>query len=169
MPTTDRQRRLIEHVRTLYRSNDLTALLPLGELESLALPGESYKLAFTPGLLTQVYRRPLSVIPPPNSPPPEMLLAGGAASLLGSIDPDRGGYVDLDENGHWWIPSGHVFFSTTANVTNPAATAAAELAQARQHFFLPRKFTDPFGHSSMVDYDTHGLLRGQNRGPSQTW
>ena len=32
-------------------------LLP-GQLESLALPGESYKLAFTPGLLAQVYRRP---------------------------------------------------------------------------------------------------------------
>ena len=33
-------------------------LLPLGELESLALPGESYKLAFTPGLLTRSASRP---------------------------------------------------------------------------------------------------------------
>jgi hypothetical protein len=45
------QKRLIEHVRTRYRKNDLTALLPLGTIESLALPGESYKLAFTPGCL----------------------------------------------------------------------------------------------------------------------
>ena len=155
---TGRQRRLIEHIRTLYRGNDLTGLLPLGQLDSLALPGESYKLAFTPGLLTQVYRRPLSVVPPPNSPPSESLLSGNVASLLGSIDPDGGGYVDLDGNDHWWIPSGHVLFTATANVTNPATTAAAELGQARQHFFLPRKFTNPFGHSSTADYDAHDLL-----------
>jgi RHS repeat-associated protein len=153
-----RQRRLIERVRTLYRKDDLTGLLPLGQLELLALPGESYKLAFTPSLLTQIYRRPLSVVPPPNSPPPEVLLPGNVASLLGSTDPDGGGYVDLDGDNHWWIPSGHIFFSTTANVTNPATTAAAELGQARQHFFLPRKFSDPFDQSSMVDYDDHHLL-----------
>src|SRR5207244_9042875 len=50
-------RRLIEHVRTLYRTDDLTALLPLGELEPLALPGESYMLALTPGLLAHVFKR----------------------------------------------------------------------------------------------------------------
>ena len=157
LPTTDRQRRLIEHVRTLYRTDDLVSLLPLGHLQSLALPGETYKLAFTPGLLTQIYRRPLSVVPLPNSPP-EVLLPGSVASLLGSTSPDGGGYLDLDKNDHWWIPSGHVFFSTTANVTNPATTAGIERGQARQHFFLPRKFTDPFGHSSTVDYDINDLL-----------
>ena len=54
------QKRLIEHVRTQYRPNDLgaaqgdaLALLPPGQLESLALPGESYKLAFTPGLIAK--------------------------------------------------------------------------------------------------------------------
>ncbi|MDN3514533.1 MAG: hypothetical protein NG747_09045 [Candidatus Brocadia sp.] len=52
---TREQKRLIEHVRTRYRRNDLSELLPLGSLKSLALPGESYKLAFTPDLLTQVY------------------------------------------------------------------------------------------------------------------
>ncbi len=56
------QKRLIEHVRTLYRpddfgvaQNDPLALLPLGAVERLALVGESYKLAFTPGLLSAVY------------------------------------------------------------------------------------------------------------------
>jgi hypothetical protein len=47
-------------MRSLYRKNndanthDLTPL-PLGEVDSLALPCENLKLAFTPGLLTQVY------------------------------------------------------------------------------------------------------------------
>jgi hypothetical protein len=52
---TQRQKRLIEHVRTRYRKNDLSDLLPVSTLESLALPGESYKLAFTSSLLTQIY------------------------------------------------------------------------------------------------------------------
>lgn len=56
-PNTGRQRRLIERVRTFYRRNDLTSLLQFGQLESLALPGESYKLAFTPGLFTTVFQR----------------------------------------------------------------------------------------------------------------
>ena len=48
-------RRQIEHVRTLYRKNDLSAPLRLGELEALALPFESYRLAFTPELAAHVY------------------------------------------------------------------------------------------------------------------
>ena len=48
----DTRLRLIEHVRTLYRRDDLTGPLALGQVESLALPFESYKLAFTPELRT---------------------------------------------------------------------------------------------------------------------
>ncbi len=48
-------KRLIEHVRTLYYKNDLTTFLPLGQLESLALPYESYQLAYTPELLNDIF------------------------------------------------------------------------------------------------------------------
>ena len=147
----DKTRRLIENVRTLYRKDDLTDLLPLGQLESLALPGESFKLAFTMGLLTQVYKRKLEAAPEENLlPEPAQVLSGHGS--------DQGGYVDLDGNGHWWIPSGRLFYSTAGNVSDPAVTAAAELIEARQHFFSPRKFADPFDHSSLVDYDPHDLL-----------
>jgi hypothetical protein len=44
-------KRLIEQVRTLYRKDDLSGFSPLGQVESMALPGESYKLALTSGLL----------------------------------------------------------------------------------------------------------------------
>src|SRR5262249_55815466 len=37
-------------------------------------------------------------------------------------------------------------------------TAAQELSTARQHFYLPRNVADPFGHSTVVDYDGHDLL-----------
>ncbi len=150
-------RRLIERIRTLYRSNTLSDFKPLGELESLALPGESYRLAFTPGLIAKVYQRPLDVVQPQGSPPPENLLPD-LALVLGGKAGDQGGYVNLDGDGCWWIPSGRLFYDTTADVANAAATALAELTEAQQHFFLPRKFTDPFGHSSTVAYDPHDLL-----------
>jgi len=135
-------RRLIERMRTLYRPNDMGAaagdpktLLPLGKVESLALPGSSYKLAFTPGLLSQVYQRgPTPLLPNP-------------ASVLGSIEADGGGYVDLNGDGHWWIPSGRSYYLLLA------ASPQQEKTQALQHFFLPRRFEDPFGNSSSVDYD----------------
>lgn len=49
------QKRLIEHVRTLYRNNNLKDALPLHQLATLALPFESYQLAYTPALLDNVF------------------------------------------------------------------------------------------------------------------
>jgi RHS repeat-associated protein len=141
-------RRQIACTRTFYRPDDMgaaagdaKALLPLGILQPLALRGNSYKLAFTPGLISQVYRRgATSLLPTPTA-------------VLGSTAGDGGGYVDLDGDGHWWAPSGRVFF------TPAAATPSQETIQARNNFFLPRRFEDTFGNSTSVDYDTpHNLM-----------
>ncbi len=153
-PASGRQRRLIERVRSLYRRDDLTALLPLGALERLALPGETYKLAFTPGLLAQTFKRKLGAAPEESLLPDPAQVLGGA----GGAGANQGGYMDLDGNGHWWIPSGRIFYGTTADPVNPALTAAAERTDARQHFFLPHKVIDPFAHGSTVDYDAHALF-----------
>jgi RHS repeat-associated protein len=156
-------RRPIEWLRTLYRRDDLSGLLPLGELHPLGLPGESYKLAFTPGLLAQVFQRPR------GGQPPEALLPD-PASVLGGQAGNRGGYLRSqtlkadgrfparDADDDWWIPSGQSFF--TANPGDPAAT---ELAQARQHFFLPRRYRDPFGQDAFVDFDANDLLMVETR------
>ncbi|MFW2373133.1 MAG: SpvB/TcaC N-terminal domain-containing protein [Gammaproteobacteria bacterium] len=144
-----KQKRLIEHVRSRYRKDDLTAFLPPGEVEPMALPGESYKLAFTPGLLNQVFKRSQDGQPDENLlPDPAPILQGKGA--------DQGGYVAID--GNWWIPSGRSFFDIDADISNPASTASQELSTARAHFYLPRKSTDPFDHSSLVDYDDYDLL-----------
>jgi hypothetical protein len=130
------QRRLIGHARTYYRRNDLTAALPLGQQESMALPFESYKLAFTPGLVTNVYT--------------------GRATT--SMLADDGRYVHTEGDSNWWVPSGRTFFSP-----GPADTAPQELAFARAHFFLAHRFRDPF-HTNAVSterfatYDAHHLL-----------
>ena len=55
-------------------------------------------------------------------------------------------------------PPGKSFFTT-----DPADTAATELAQARQHFFLPRRYRDPFGQDAFVDFDANDLLMVETR------
>src|SRR5262249_54095849 len=124
---------------THYRSDDLTAILPLGAVEPLALVGESYKLAFTPGLLGHVFTRKHV------GQPDEDLLPDPAAVLEGQAA-DQGGYVAIDDG--WWIRTGRVFYSEDTN-----HSAAQELTAAKQHFFLPRRFRDAFGHATVVSYD----------------
>jgi RHS repeat-associated protein len=139
-------RRLLKQSRTRFRSNRLDRLLPVGSLEALALPGESYQLALTPGLLASVYRREV-----PGGPPEALL--PDPASVLGSREGDGGGYLDLDGDGRWWIPGGRMFFDP-----DPGTGPAAELQRAIRHYFLPRRFEDPFGFNSRADFDVHDLL-----------
>jgi len=128
------QKRLIEVVRTLYRRDDLTALLPIGLQHPLALEGETYKLAFTPELLS-------------------LYAANLTPAQLAPILRAEGGYVDLDNDGRWWIPSGRVFYHP-----DPTATALQERDEARNHFFLPRRLRDAYANDTRVDYDAHDLF-----------
>jgi RHS repeat-associated protein len=141
-------RRMIACTRTYYRPDDMgaaagdpQALLPLGQLQSLALPGVSYRLAFTLGLIALVYQRGgAALLPVP-------------ANVLGSALRDGGGYKDVDADGHFWVPSGRIFYIPT-----PPASPQ-ELNQARAGFFLPRRYEDAFGNATTVDYDPpHNLL-----------
>ncbi len=157
------RRRPIEWLRILYRHDDLTGLLPLGDLQPLALPGESYKLAFTPGLLAQVFQRlRQGQAPEPLLPDPAAVLGGQAGNRGGYVQSQvlkaNGRFPASDADDHWWIPSGQSFSSP-----NPADNAATESAQAREHFYLPRRYRDPFGQNAFVDFDAHDLLMVETR------
>jgi RHS repeat-associated protein len=173
-PTTSggKHRRLIEQMRTLYRKNDLTGLSSLRELESLALQGESYKLAFTPGLLAQVFQRAGQPLFPDDLTDPN-----NVNNVLGGQGGDQGGYVssqhlkaegkfpNTDPDNHWWLPNGQVFYSINSN--DPPAL---ELDFARSHFFLPHRYCDPFGSNTIVAYDNderrnYNLLMTETRDP----
>ncbi|WP_344475784.1 SpvB/TcaC N-terminal domain-containing protein [Nonomuraea monospora] len=92
-------RRLVEQERSTFRRDDLGGPLPFGKVEALALPWESYRLAFTADLLDDVY--------------------GGRVdgSILAAA-----GYVCHDDA--WWALSGRVEYAP-AEEDDPAAYAAA--------------------------------------------
>jgi RHS repeat-associated protein len=129
------QKRLIARLRTVYRKNDLTGLSPSGTVESMALPGESYKLALTPGLLNIFQSKAMT------------------ADLTGILSGDDGGYLNLDGDGNLWMPSGEMFYSPGSGDAPPQ-----EFAFATMHFFLPHRFRDPFGNDTVVNYDTKYIL-----------
>ncbi len=164
------QKRLIEQVRTLYRHNadaDTVnpAPLPLGVIESLALPCESFKLAFTPGLLTQIYDSKMT--------------AGELDTLLA----DEGGYSQQD--GGWWIPSGrqalapeqfylpvqtrdpfgniHVteydaYRLSVIRSVDPLGNTV--LVRNNYRTLQPEQLTDPNGNRSQVRFDALGMVVG---------
>ncbi len=136
------QKRLIEHVRTQYRPDDLgtaqadpLALLAPGQLESLALPGEAYKLAFTTGLIAQHF----------------------GARVSDAMLEAEGRYLHSESDDNWWLRSGRGFFSLGSE-DDPAT----ELAHARQHFFQPQRYRDPFHRAgfeteTLIEYDAYDL------------
>jgi RHS repeat-associated protein len=125
------QKRLIEHVRTNYYDNNLNGPLALNILQSLAIPYESYQLAYTPALLTDIFT------PVPVN---DALMIEGKFSH--SID-------ELDaEDTNWWIRSG------TTQFIEGAETAS----DAQNRFYLPISYTDPFGSKTSVKYDVSYLL-----------
>ncbi len=129
------QRRLIEHRRQYFRDDTLTGPLPLGQMGSLGLLHQSFQLAFTPGLVTQVY--------------------GGR---VGAAEMAQAGYTEIDGDGQWWRPSDRQLLSPSSG-----DTPAQELAFARQHFFRPHRLRDPFHQpathtETTARYDAFDLL-----------
>lgn len=132
-------KRLVEHVRTLYRSDNLEGPLALRTQDTRGLPYVTYKLAFTPTLVSDLY--------------------GGRVddSMLSAA-----GYRHSEGDANWWVPTGQVFYSP-----NIDDTPAEELANAIQHFFIARRFRDPRNTDPAIDtlitYDVHDLLLAETR------
>lgn len=129
-PAASLTRRFIAQTRALYRSDDLTAFLAPGQLQPLALTGESYTAALTPGLLADIF---------------------GSLVPAGTIT--EGGYVQLPNENGYWVPSGRVYYSDGAG-----DTPGQELAVAQADFFLLHRAVDPFGAVTHAGYDSYGLL-----------
>jgi RHS repeat-associated protein len=81
------QKRLIEHVRTLFYKGDLSGPLPLHQLSSNGFRFEDYQLAYTPALLTDIFGPRVD-----------------AALML------EGKFTNSEGDANWWIRSGSLQF-----------------------------------------------------------
>ena len=145
-------RRLLADTQTYYLKDDLSNWLALGTLEAKGLPYQTYKLAYTAGLLSGIYPSNLSYLP--------------ALSALQA----EGGYIDVNNNRDWWLPSGQLLYSTPVSQTvasamapNPPPTAPPspfpqDAGFAAAHFYLPQAHLDQFGEFSLLSYDNYDLL-----------
>ena len=136
-----------------YRSDDLTALLPLGQLQPLALPGQSYQAALTPG----------------------PAVGASSAPLVPTATLTEGGYVQLAGETGWWRPSSRVFYSAGDTDTPPSSSprhapdssrpaapstrsAPSPTPTSTATRCLPVTVTDPVGNVTSAASDYRVLL-----------
>ena len=135
------QKRKIEHSRTYFRRNDLTGLLPLGKLESLALSGESFALALTTGLATHLFG---------NRVDANLLLNEGKYK-------NREGVAT-----EFWISSGQSLpYPNLCNQPTPPQIlppTPADRVFAQANFYQPSVFIDAFGTITKLCYDARKIF-----------
>nr|WP_240448998.1 RHS repeat-associated core domain-containing protein [Streptomyces harenosi] len=130
---TTPQKRLLELVRTLYYDETLTAPLPLGGLTARALPYGTYTLAWTDTLLTAILG---------DKATPDVLAAAADRATSGHLSgPDAVRLLGQDAAGRYWRCSGGTGYD----------------AGAARRFFLPDRWSDPFGNVTRLAYDPYGL------------
>jgi RHS repeat-associated protein len=152
-------RRLIEHVRQLYYKDDLSSPLPLGILEPLGLSYETYKLAFMPGLLKKNFIDNGKT----NAHDLANILTKEGGYLGSKVYKSKEIFPSSDLDGQWWIPSGRSFPFTIPD--SPLDPIPHDPVFAKQHFYLPQTFQDPFGHFTRIRYDKYDLLVVETRDP----
>ena len=122
-------RRAIEHVRVLYRDEDLRTPLPLGHIGGRALVHETYLLALTGSVVDAVYGADLDR--------PALAAVGGYVAWSTTATSAMPSTSDSSV-GAWWLPSGQPSY-------DPA------------RFYQSVAHRDPFGHSTTIAFDVHAL------------
>jgi len=150
-------RRIVEHARTLFFSDASdtarpTAKLAFGQHGPRGLKYEDYKLALTTGLLDAVFKQTDAAGNMDDKLAWEVQLGKTARVLLDEPTPQnphhlKSGYilgrgVDASLTGQYWMRSGIAGFADDAH----------------EHFFLPERYTDPFGNTTELKYDQRDLF-----------
>jgi RHS repeat-associated protein len=135
---TSPEKRLVENARMIFFKDDsptLNAPLPFGQLGRLGLLYETYKLALTDDLLNVVFGAKLDAVARGRLSDATISGYFSGASLAARF----GG---RDTTGQYWIRSGIAGFAP----------------DAAQHFYLPERYTDPFGNVTTLQYDPLDLF-----------
>lgn len=127
------RKRLIEHSRILFLSEDLITPLPFKKMSPLGLTAQSFQLAFTLPVFRQIF---------PDTKIPDAEID----AKLGT----EGKYVHFDDqhgntDSHWWIRSGTINYP--------------DLTKTRKRFFLPSSYTDQWGAVTSVFYHKEDASR----------
>ncbi len=145
------QRRLIEHSRSTYCCNGLIGALPLHQLESLALPFESYQLAYTPELVNDIFGTKVN----------EKLL-------------DEGKFTHSEGDINWWLRSGTTQFIEGAETvitaqnrffapvsyTDPYGTVT-RVKYYGNYYLMIEETEDALGNKSGIDVFNFRTLSAQ--------
>ena len=120
-------RRLLSESEAYFANETLDGPIVAGEMGRLGIPWQSYQLAFTPGLIEHIYE--------------------------GRVDPAsfEGGYVDLHDDGNWWVPSGTTIWGE----------------DAAENFFAAKGSRDAVGNESWADMDPYWILPFRTRDAKQ--
>jgi RHS repeat-associated protein len=148
-PAGQVSRRMLGHKRIIFRADDFTGPLPSGQLQSLALPYDSYLQVLTPGLVQSIYVDSGKI----------------AAADVESTLSNECSLVHSEGDTNWWIRAGNVFYSP-----NSTDTPAQEGIYAAEHFYFVRRFRDPyysatFNTETFATLDEYDLLVVENVDP----
>jgi len=132
------EKRLIEHVRTLFLDIEdadkaFQQPLPWKKQNRLGLAYESYQLAFTSELLDDLYSDKVT----------EQMLTDGQYRSSAQLKAE-GWFPSEDATGLWWDHEGTVEY---AYPDTPA-----------DHFYMANRYCDPYGYCSKIDYDPFHLF-----------
>lgn len=130
----------LTHTRTYFLKDDLSGLLPLGEVAPLMLPGQSYQLVFTPPLVKTLFGDKVN----------DALLR------------EAGNYSSLEGDSDYWLASGRAlpypdWRATPFEKTIPPPTTA-DVAFAKENFYQPVVFDDSMGSINKIFYDGYSLF-----------
>ncbi len=149
------QKRLIEWSRSYFRQDaepelldppgDLAHRLPLGEIEALGLPYESYTAAFTEALVEQAYEGRVT------------------EAMLNAVN-DGAYHREPDQPEYWWIPSGKQAFDgnrffVPIRIQDPFGNATRIAYDT--HALIPVRTEDPVGNVVQATVDYRVLQPGE--------
>jgi Salmonella virulence plasmid 65kDa B protein/Insecticide toxin TcdB middle/N-terminal region/Insecticide toxin TcdB middle/C-terminal region/FG-GAP-like repeat len=135
------QARLLEHVRHTFYDDALTGALPLHQLNSLALPFDTFRLAYTPSLLAEIF----------GSRVDDALMLEGK-------------FTHSEGDANWWVRSGSKQyieeeetsleakqrFYSPVGYTDPYG-AETKVRHYRDYFLFMEAVEDAAGNTTSVD------------------
>ncbi|WP_435864445.1 SpvB/TcaC N-terminal domain-containing protein [Streptomyces phaeochromogenes] len=143
------KRRLLSRTLVRFQADNLTQPLGWGVAGERGLTHETYRMLLTAAGLGAAFGA---------------RVGAGMLTAAGYVRPAGAPQGLLPEPGAWWAPSGTVRYAPSGT-TGEAAVSA----YARAHFFVPRRYVDPFAaaaatadpaqeYATAIDYDAYDLL-----------